>query len=73
MNNDKIDKITFIIDDINHLELIQKRLNQKGASVINILYKTDENKQYSFQLNSNMKVVINDIKFFEKNGISSNF
>jgi hypothetical protein len=29
LNNDKIDKITFTIDDINHLELIKKRLNQK--------------------------------------------
>ncbi len=73
LNNDNIDKITFTIDNTDHLDLIKKRLNQRGASVINIIYKTDENKQYSFQLNSNVKVVINDIKFLEKNGISSNF
>jgi len=68
-----IDTVTLSINDLASLDLIKKRLNQKGSSIVNIIYKENEKQKYTFKLNTNLKVTSNDIEYFEKHSIKPIF
>ena len=68
-----MDTVTLSINDLASLDLIKKRLNQKGSSIVNIIYEENEKQKYTFKLNTNLKVTSNDIEYFEKHSIKPIF
>ena len=64
LKNQTIDQVSFEIDNIKSLDVIKSRLNEKGSSNVNIIYK-DKNSEYSFKLHHKSNVRPSDIEFLE--------
>ena len=73
LKKSNVDTVTLSINDLASLDLIKKRLNQKGSSIVNIIYEENEKQKYTFKLNTNLKVTSNDIEYFEKHSIKPIF
>ena len=65
LKNQTIDKVSFEIDNIKSLDVIKSRLNEKGPSNINIIYKDKNSNKYSFKLHHKLNVRHSDIEFLE--------
>ena len=65
MKNQTIDQVSFEIDNIKSLDVIKSRLNEKGSSNVNIIYKDKNSIEYSFKLHHKSNVRTSDIDFLE--------